>query len=80
MLARNECMTFGTTEAMITSSTSCGSKPLSARNWVIISPYSSEVWFDLVVMRYVPTMSSPSKKPRTMFVLPISTAMSMIPP
>ena len=43
MLARKECITFGTTEATITSSTSCGEYPLIRRNSVIISPYSSEV-------------------------------------
>ena len=51
MLARNECMTFGTTDAMITSSISEGRRPLSARNCVIIRPYSSDVWFDFVVIR-----------------------------
>lgn len=43
MLARKECITFGTTEATITSSTSCGEYPLIRRNSVIIRPYSSEV-------------------------------------
>ena len=31
MLARKECITFGTTEATITSSTSCGEYPLIRR-------------------------------------------------
>ncbi len=49
--AVNECITFGTTDVMITSCTSRGAKPLSCRNCSIMMPNSSEVWFDLVVMR-----------------------------
>jgi hypothetical protein len=51
MLERKECMTLGTTEETMTSSTSSGSRPLSVRNCLSISPYSSAVWFALLVMR-----------------------------
>ena len=47
----NECITFGTTEEMIASCTSSGEELLSCRNWRIMRPYSSDVWFDRVVMR-----------------------------
>ena len=79
MLARNECMTFGTTEEMITSSTSPGAKPLSLRNCVIIRPYSSEVWFAFVVMRYVPAILPSWMNPSTTLVLPMSTAIKSMP-
>ena len=51
MLARKECMTFGTTDTIITSCTSLGLYPLIARNSVIMSPYSSDVWLAFVVIR-----------------------------
>ena len=41
---------------------------------VIIRPYSSDVWFAFVVMRYVPAICPSSRKPITTLVLPMSTA------
>ena len=49
--ARKECMTFGTTEHTITSSTSCRVYPLICRNCDSITVYSSDVCRALVVMR-----------------------------
>ena len=49
--ARKECMTFGTTEHTITSSTSRRVYPLICRNCEIITVYSSDVCKAFVVMR-----------------------------
>ena len=51
MQLRKECMTLGTTLAMMTSSTSPLATPASFMKLVIMKPYSSLVRFILVVRR-----------------------------
>ena len=77
ILLVRECITSGTTDAMITESTSLMLKPLSISHSPKNTPNSSEVLEVLVIILNVLTSSLPSKSPMVKFVFPTSIAKSI---